>query len=134
MALADFAPESANEGWTKASESYQNTIRQLTLEAVSHLTDVIHEYAPFSDQSFVLDNGAGSGSLASSIKHKHPSIKLLATDISLGMLEKLDSPDLPNVSTQLENAIGLHGLGDEVFTHALSSYVMVVAYFPSKWN
>jgi len=112
------------EAWDGFSSSYQNRIGACTMHGTARLVEILAGEIPFDEHSFVLDNGTGGGSIARNIKQKFPSTKILATDISPGMLKQVDALDLPGVTTQLEDAVTLSGLADDTFTHSLTSFAI----------
>ncbi|KAK8203398.1 hypothetical protein M8818_005289 [Zalaria obscura] len=117
-------PLTKQESWTHASEGYQQRIGACTVHGTARLVEIINELSPFTEDSYVLDNGAGTGSILIKVKEKSPATKILATDISPGMLERVDALKLPNVSTQVEDASTLAGLPDDTFTHVLTSFMI----------
>jgi len=111
------------EGWNEFSRSYQNRIGACTMHGTARLVDTTNSRYPFDDNSFVHDNGTGGGSILRNIKQNFPSTKILATDISPGMLGLIDALHLPGVTTQLEDACDLSGISDGTFTHSLTSFM-----------
>jgi len=112
------------KAWDGFSSSYQNRIGACTMHGIARLVSILASKAPFNEHSFVLDNGTGGGSIARTITQRFPSTKILATDISPGMLAQVDALALPNVTTQIEDAVTLAGLAHNTFTHSLTSFAI----------
>lgn len=113
------------EAWTTASSAYQERIGRMTMHGTARIVEYINAMAPFQDDSLVLDVGTGAGSLPIKIKEQAPAAtKILATDISPGMLKQVDSLTLPNVNTQIEDAVTLAGLKDNIFSHVFTSFAI----------
>ncbi|GAB7339550.1 hypothetical protein MBLNU457_6160t1 [Dothideomycetes sp. NU457] len=112
------------EAWNGFSHTYQTRIGTCTMHGTSRLVEILANEAPFNSHSYVHDNGTGGGSIARAIKERYPTTKILATDISPGMLKQVDSADLPGVTTQLVDAVTQAGLDDNTFTHSLTSFAI----------
>jgi len=112
------------EAWNGFSSTYQTRIGTCTMHGTSKLVEILAKEAPFNEHSYAHDNGTGGGSIARAIKERYPTTKILATDISPGMLKQVDSLNLPGLSTQLEDAVTLSGLDDNIFTHSLTSFAI----------
>ena len=115
---------SDQERWTKAAGRYQELIGKFTSVGTERLVDLVNDLRPFDSDSYALDNGCGGGSIAISLTKRSSGTKILATDISVGMLAEVDKLQLPLVSTQREDAVTLSGLSDNTFTHVLSSFAI----------
>ena len=79
---------------------------------------------PLARESYALDVGAGSGTLAACIVRTNKETRVLATDISQGMLDEIAKRQLPNVTTQIEDAVSLSGIKDNTFSHAFTSFAI----------
>ena len=98
----------------------------MSVLAADRLTSVIHEIHTFNpDTGFVLDNGAGTGALTTTLKFKYPTLRVLAADISPGMLKTIEAKHLPNTETLVIDASDLNGpLGTRTFSHVLSTFMI----------
>lgn len=108
--------------WSAAADKYQGLIGKCTMHGTLRLIDIVDEFAPFANDSYVLDVGAGAGSLTLCVNRKNPESKILATDISEGMLAQISNYGLPTISTQREDAVTLSGLHENTFSHGMSSF------------
>lgn len=111
--------------WSTASERYQERIGWTTIYGTSRIVELVNTFYPFTDTSYVLDVGTGGGSIPIKIRERAPAgTKILATDISPGMLAQVDKLKLPNVVTQQEDAVTLGGLDSDVFSHVFTSFAI----------
>ncbi|QIW99509.1 hypothetical protein AMS68_005027 [Peltaster fructicola] len=112
-------------GWDEISERYQGLVGRMTLHGTTRIVEYVNTVAPFQEDSYVLDVGAGGGSVEIVIRERAPAgTKILATDIAVGMLAQIDALKLPNVTTQQEDAVNLAGLKNDTFTHAFTTYAI----------
>ena len=78
--------------------------------------------SPLRNESYAIDVGAGNGNLTVGIQKTNPLTRVLAVDISEGMLQEIDKLNLPNIITQQQDAVTLSDLADHTFTHGFSSF------------
>ena len=73
----------------------------------------------------MLDLGAETGVLSTSLSTSYPGIRILATDIAPVMISALSAKALPNVETLVVDATRENNpqLGAGAFTHALSAFM-----------
>lgn len=111
--------------WSTASERYQERIGDCTKHGTARIVKYIDSFHPLTEDSYCLDVGTGAGSLPIKIREYAPAgTRILATDISPGMLEQVVALKLPNVITQLEDAVTLSGLKDNEFSHVFTSFAI----------
>lgn len=122
------------EDWSNATSTYQDHVGRMSLSAADRLTTMVHEIHVFDeDRSFVLDNGAGTGALTTTLKFKYPALRVLAADISPSMLKMIEEKHLPNTETLVLDAGELNGpLGSRIFSHVLSTFM--ITFLPSPIN
>ena len=113
-----------HQRWTAAADHYHDVVGNCTMHGTKRLVKVSNDISSFHATSYVLDVGAGTGSLARQVVERETGVRVLATDISEGMLATIDKLALPGVSTQHEDAVTLSGLADNTFTHGLSSFAI----------
>lgn len=126
---------SSAESWSTASASYAERVGRMSRHAVDRLVQEAHTIHAFSTQdSYVLDIGTGAGAVPASITKSFPGIRILATDISPGMIEAVDKLQIPNVSTRVIDASQMNnvtGLGvDATFSHAFSTFMIMFTLEP----
>lgn len=115
---------SDHKRWTETANSYQSVIGKCTLHGTSRLVDVVHHMSPIKNDSRALDVGAGSGTLAVCIIKKNSCARVLATDISQGMLNEIDRLHVNGITTRIEDAVSLSGLKDSSFSHVFTSFAI----------
>ena len=121
--------------WSTASASYPERVGRMRSHSAERLLTIADERRSFSPSaSYVLDNGAGTGTLTDYLTSSYPGIRVLATDIAPGMLEALDKKQIPNVKTGVMDAAELdniEGLGpDGSFSHAFSTFMIMFTTQP----
>lgn len=119
--------------WDSHASKWSSAIQTITLAPCTSLLSQVDARLPFDStpSASVLDNGAGSGMLTSLLRERYPSLPILATDISPGMLETLRQK-LPGVETRVLNAEGLDGLEHGAFSHVLSTFVVNFLADPAR--
>lgn len=115
---------SDHTGWTRTSNVYQDCVGKCTLGGTGRLVDKVNEFLPFNTGSYALDNGCGGGTISLRIKALSQATRILATDLSAGMLDQVANLRLPGVETQRADAVTLNGLQDDTFTHVLTSFMI----------
>ena len=128
---ADFSADS----WTTASSSYAERVGRMSIQSCDRLISQAHRTHPFSpSSSHVLDQGAGTGVLTSVLTARFPSIRVLATDISPGMVSAIEAKHLPNVAAKLVDACVLDNVEDlgaaATFSHVFSTFMLQFAPQP----
>ena len=125
----------APEGWTAASGAY-NEVERLTLPLAQTLLTRAHSLRPLASGSNVFDNGTGTGILTELLKMSYPTLLVLATDASPGMVSlvesKVQSNGWENVSTRVLDSRLLEGIADDAFTHTLSTFMICLAPEPIR--
>lgn len=124
MTAATVDTVTEHERWSKASSRYQERIGKTTSVGTERLVDIVNKLSPFDSDSRVLDNGAGGGSLTIKVVEKSSTTRVLATDLSVGMLEVIDNLKLRGVTTQREDAVTLSCLSNDSFSHVMSSFMI----------
>ena len=126
----DYTPE----GWTSVSQVYNNAERVTTPLAQSLLTRVNSLQPLTSPHVSVFDNGTGTGILIGLLKSTFPSLPVLATDVSPGMLsllkEKIEKAGWENIDTRTLDSRHLDGIADDSFTHTFSTFMICLAPDP----
>ncbi|MCJ1459234.1 hypothetical protein MMC28_009611 [Mycoblastus sanguinarius] len=137
MSASKDVPDLINpaESWSTASTTYAESVGRMSRHAANHLIKISHNVHPFCvPVSYVLDNGAGTGTLTDAVTELFPSIHVLATDIAPGMLETIEAKQIPNVSTKVADASELDNFAalgtDASFTHAFSTFMVMFTLKP----
>ena len=137
MSVNKDVPDLVNpaQSWSTASSSYAGSVGRMGRHAANRLIRFSHGARPFSaSDSYVLDNGAGTGTLTDVVIELFPGVRVLAADIAPGMLEAIDAKKMPNVTTRVADAGELNNtaaLGpDASFTHAFSTFMVMFTLEP----
>jgi SAM-dependent methyltransferase len=125
--------------WNNAAGDYNTAVGKSSKLAASRLITFANNLYSISTapNSRALDLGAGTGSLTHLLSDAFPSLPILATDISPGMLEKLmvtgASTNKKNISTQVADMAS--PVGGEVtegsFSHVFSTMAIQVLPDPA---
>ena len=111
--------------WTAHAATYDSNVGYMTSTAADRLVQLTDSMLPYADlNSSVLDSGAGTGSLTIRLSQRFPSVPILATDISSGMLATIDALRLPNVTTRIVDASQAGALDAESASHVLSTFMV----------
>lgn len=116
---------SSSDNWGAASAAYAARAEGVTRPCAEELISWVNEESPLSAPGAnVLDNGAGSGVVTTTLRARYPSMPILAADLSPGMLEKIENKGLPQVKCQVLDAMNLSQIADSTFTHSLSTFMI----------
>lgn len=123
------------KSWSTASASYAERVGSMCRHGADRLVQEAHTMHAFSTQdSYVLDIGTGAGAIPESITESFPGVRILATDISPGMIATVDQKRLPNVVTRVVDASLTNnylGLGvDSTFSHAFGTFMIMFTSEP----
>jgi ubiquinone/menaquinone biosynthesis C-methylase UbiE len=80
---------------------------------------------PLTSSSYILDNACGPGIVSEQVKHLHPNAKIMATDLSPAMIEKVQlrikSKGWSNMQTDTLDIRSLSRLPGNTFTHVFTN-------------
>ncbi|KAL8746851.1 MAG: hypothetical protein Q9190_001175 [Brigantiaea leucoxantha] len=111
--------------WSTASTAYTDSVGRVSAQVCQRLLALANEAQPLSSQSSnILDHGAGTGSLTTAVTTAFPAIRVLATDISPGMLSAIEAKQIQNVVTSVVDATKIGGLGHQKFSHVFSTFMI----------
>ncbi|KAF2765431.1 DUF676-domain-containing protein [Teratosphaeria nubilosa] len=111
--------------WTSAAAQYQDDVGKCTALGTRELINEIDARRPFSAPGIcVLDVGTGAGAIVMAVKDKAPEARILATDISPGMIKEVEALGIPDVVTGRYDAVTLSGLPDDKFSHGLTAFTI----------
>ncbi|KAH9842260.1 putative serine esterase (DUF676) [Teratosphaeria destructans] len=111
--------------WTSAAAHYQDDVGKCTILGTGELVNEIDARRPFSAPGIcVLDVGTGAGAIVMAVKDKAPEARILATDISPGMIKEVEALGIPDVVTGHYDAVTLSGLPDDKFSHGLTAFTI----------
>ena len=116
-----------SNGWSGAAKIYAAQASTMTTTAANRLIEIAHSMQPFSSESYVLDNGAGTGALTVAFISRFPGVKVLAADVAPGMIAILEEKAIPNVEIKIMDACvenAPNGLKNESFSHVLSIFMV----------
>ncbi|RDL33705.1 Uncharacterized protein BP5553_08073 [Venustampulla echinocandica] len=96
-----------------------NCTRLIAAEMVSTISP------PLSSTSYILDNACGTGIVSEQIKKLQPDARIMATDISVSMIDqiksRIKSEGWVNVETDIQDVRSLSNLPDNTFTHVITN-------------
>ena len=123
--------------WDSMSAMYENAVARLTGTIVSELVQWTNDVLSLSSSNTkAMDNGCGTGSLSSVIKDRCPSVPLLATDYSQGMIDKVqkaaEERGWSNFKARVQDARDLSSVECESLTHVFSSFMICLAPDPDQ--
>lgn len=125
--------------WDSHASTWSTKIQAVTLSPCTSLVAAVEQRLAFTiPGARVLDNGAGAGMMTSILKKRCPTIEVLATDLSSGMLETMRRTGEEQgwldetVETRVLNAEDLTGIEDACISHALSTFVLSFTSDPTK--
>jgi ubiquinone/menaquinone biosynthesis C-methylase UbiE len=118
----------------KYSSNYErmtgNCTRILASQMISELS------VPITSSSYILDNACGPGIASEQIKLKYPEVKVMATDLSPGMIEsvgqKIKENGWSNMETDILDVRSLSTLKDQTFTHVITNLGLPVPNDPES--
>lgn len=92
----------------------------------ARMLEMIEQLCPVTPASYVLDVGAGTGSITRTVRQKNPDTKILAIDLAPGMVASLDAQQIPGVVTALVNATSMDRkiVPEGSFTHAIAGLMI----------
>jgi methylase of polypeptide subunit release factors len=80
--------------WDIAGAQYENVVARSSKIGAARLITLANDLHPLSSPNArAIDLGAGTGSLTYTLAAAYPSLPILVTDITPGMLEQLISPN-----------------------------------------
>lgn len=125
------------DAWDSHAGKWSSSVQTITVAPCTALLDKASSILSLtSEDTRVLDNGAGSGQLTGLIKSKYPDVPIVATDLSKGMLETIDkkatSEGWKNTQTIIQDAQNLDKLSDDSFSHVLCTFVINFTEDPEK--
>lgn len=91
---------------------------------------------PITSSSYILDNACGPGIVSEQIKLKYPEARIMATDLSPGMIEsvreKIKENEWSDMETDILDVRSLSTLKDQTFTHAITNLGLPVPNDPES--
>ena len=125
------------DGWTHHAKTYSN-VERMTYPLAIELAEWTDSVLPFTTpNSRVLDNGCGGGVLGSAIKTLCPTVPLLSTDVSAGMISSARARAEkerwePPYEFKTLDARDLDGVESKSITHSMSQYMISLAPDPDQ--
>ncbi|KAL9044241.1 MAG: hypothetical protein Q9214_002606 [Letrouitia sp. 1 TL-2023] len=123
--------------WDNTAAQYDDAVGRSSRAAAAHLITLADALHPFSVPSArAIDLGAGTGSLTHQLAAYAPTLPILATDISPGMLDKLMSlrsnPATSNISIQVTDMAAPVGAAEAAFSHVFSTMAIQILPAPDE--
>ncbi|TVY71566.1 Malonyl-[acyl-carrier protein] O-methyltransferase [Lachnellula suecica] len=124
---AEKLPFSDPNAWDNHAKKYDDAAGRSSRLGSSHLISLVESLGPSlsAPDARAIDLGAGTGSLAFLLAAKYPELPILATDISPGMLDQIQTSPLatPRITTQVADMrTPIGGDAEEgAFSHVFST-------------
>ncbi|MCJ1331732.1 hypothetical protein MMC10_008424 [Thelotrema lepadinum] len=84
-------PTQAPDSWSTAAKFYDETVAPNARAVTPQLIALAHSLRPLdAPGASVLEFGAGTGALTHALRRKYPGTPVLATDVAVGMLGRLE--------------------------------------------
>ena len=113
------------DNWGSASAKYATSTTLITRPCSEELISWVNDKSPFSAPNVdVFDNGCGTGVVTTALSTIFPNLSIVAGDLSPGMIEVVEKKGIPNVRTQVLDAVDLNPVKDDTFTHVLSTFMV----------
>ena len=101
------------------------------------LVDECHRISPLDAPSAkALDDGTGTGVVTAALKSLYPSLRVIAADVSQGMIDsvttRISDEGWENVEARLLDAQNLKGIEVASLSHVLSTFMVCLAPDPKK--
>ncbi|KAL6714527.1 hypothetical protein ACLMJK_007952 [Lecanora helva] len=125
--------------WDNAATQYNDAVGRSSSNGAARLITLAEALCPFSiPNACAIDLGAGTGSLTHQLANYAPTLPILATDISPGMLKELMSlrsdPATSNISCQVADMAAPVGgaITEGVYSHVFSTMAIQVLPAPDE--
>ncbi|KAL9117917.1 MAG: hypothetical protein Q9187_005540 [Circinaria calcarea] len=117
--------DSSGDNWGSAADVYVSRSERVTRPPVEELISCVNSIRPFSaPNTHILDNGCGTGALTTAVNVQYPTARIIASDLSPGMVKAVEQKKLKNVQTMVLDAMDLHPFQPATFTHVLSTFAI----------
>ncbi|KAL8797484.1 MAG: hypothetical protein Q9195_000300 [Heterodermia aff. obscurata] len=123
--------------WDSVSTLYHTVVGQLTIPIAAGLVDWVHDNAPLNRPDVsVMDNGCGTGIVSSVLKRNYPTLPLLATDFSSGMIDEVlrnaEASGWTNFQARFLDSRNLTSVETESITHLFTTFMICLAPDPDQ--
>jgi ubiquinone/menaquinone biosynthesis C-methylase UbiE len=105
--------------------TYERMTGGCTRVLAAQILSLITPHAPITPTSHILDNACGPGIVTAEIKTRYPDAKIMATDLSPGMIAEVQAKTAAegwrDVTTAVLDARDLKGVQGETFSHVVTN-------------
>ena len=116
---------SAYQACSSTAPTYAANVGRTSVLSASRLLELSYGLSRITEESAVLNVGAGTGAVTFAVTSNFPSTKILATDISATVLNNIAAPQLPNVSARVLDARNLsQQLEKGSFSHIFDTFML----------
>ena len=113
------------QAWTTTAPTYSSNVGRTSALSASRLVQLTDGVSPITDDSLVLDVGAGTGAVTFALASHFSRTNIIATDISQSMLDGITAANLPNVQTRVLDALCLSRVLDkETYSHVFNTFML----------
>ena len=126
-----------NSEWDSISILYHTVVGQLTIPIAAGLVDWVHDNVPLNGPDVTaMDNGCGTGIVCSVLKRNYPTLQVLATDFSSGMIDEVlrqaEESGWTNFQARVLDSRHLSSVETESITHLFSTFMICLAPDPDQ--
>ena len=123
--------------WDSVSTLYHTVVGQLTIPIAAGLVDWVNDTVPFNSPDVsAMDNGCGTGIVSSVLKRHYPTLPLLATDFSSGMVDEVrkhaEESGWTNFQARVLDSRDLSIVETGSITHLFSTFMICLAPDPDQ--
>ena len=123
--MAHPAVASSRQLWTNTAPTYSSNVGRTSALSASRLIQLTDGLSPITNDSLVLDVGAGTGAVTLALASRFSKTKIIATDISASMLEKISQANCPNITARVLDARDLSSRLDKgSFSHVFNTFML----------
>ena len=115
----------SQQAWTTTAPTYSSNVGRTSALSASRLVQLIDGKSPITDDSLVLDVGAGTGAVTFALASRFSRTNIVATDISKSMLDSITAASFVNVQTRVLDARCLtRELDKEKYSHVFNTFML----------
>ena len=123
--------------WDSISTLYHTVVGQLTIPIAAGLVDWVHETVPLNGPGAnAMENGCGTGIVCSLLKSNYPTLPVLATDFSSGMIDEVlrnaEESGWKNFQARVLDSRNLDSVETESVTHLFTTFMICLAPDPDQ--
>ena len=116
---------SSRQLWTNTAPTYSSNVGRTSVLSASRLIQLTDSLSPITNDSLVPDFGAGAGAVTLALASRFSKTKIIATEISASMLEKISQANCPNITARVLDARDFSSELDKgSFSHVFNTFML----------